>query len=241
MRKIEHSISCVIPVYNEKALLSEALNRCLNSLQVQFVDFEVILLDDGSSDGTGAMADELSATLGGGHVLVMHNGINLNLGISIQRGFASATKEYVVFDSIDLPLMPEDFGGLLADMGDADLLVIEREQYPGATVWRKITSFVNRMLLHMLFPVLTRNVSDLNYTLMFRKSIWDRIQPLAKSPAFTQPEIILRALQKGLKVKATRAAYHARTVGKGSLGRPHDIIWSMYDMVRFRILTLRMS
>jgi glycosyltransferase involved in cell wall biosynthesis len=230
------SVSVILPVYNEVLLLKPAIDQCLNALSARFEDFEVIVIEDGSIDGTGSLADRIA---GEGHrVTVLHNGINLNLGISILRGFSAAQKDLIVFNSVDLPLAPHDIAGLAAQMSDCDVLVCERLAYEGATAWRRLTSFLNRLLLHALFPVLTRNLRDMNFTLMFRRSVRTALMPLARSPAFTQVEMILRARRLKLKVKVVSVAYHSRTLGKGALGRPHDIIWTLCDMLRFRIRSI---
>lgn len=223
------SVSFVLFVKDEEELLEPAVRRALSALERDFDDFEIVLVDDGSRDGTGETMDRLAK--GDARVVVLHNLINLNVGVSIQRGLAAARKEVAVYDGVDLPLAPEDIGGLADLMADCDLLVLERTSFAGYTRWRRATSEINRALLRLLFGAPFR---DLNYSQVFRSSALPRILPMAKSPAFTAPEMIIRALRLGMRVKSVPVAYHARPVGTGSLGRPHDILWSLYDMVRFR-------
>jgi len=61
--------------------------------------------------------------------------------------------------------------------------------------------------------------------------------PLAKSPAFAQAEMILRAKYQKARIKPIAVEYHARSSGRGALGGIHDILWSLYDMFRFRLIT----
>jgi len=229
------SVSVVLIAYNEKQLIHNALERCTQALLKDFEDFEIILVDDGSNDGTGEVMEEYAKKIG--QIKVFHNGINLNLGITVQRGFANATKDYVVFNSVDLPLAPEDISGLVKRAKDVDVLVLERKTYEGATKWRKLTSKINQIMLHILFPFAARGIRDLNYTQIYRREILPFVMPLAKSPAFTTPEMILRAKYRKLRVEPVLTDYHPRTAGKTSLGKPHDIIWSMYDMFRFRLIS----
>ena len=228
------SLSFVLFVKDEEALVEPAVRRAIQAIERDFDDFEIVLVDDGSRDRTGAIMDRLAKE--DARVIVRHNLINLNVGISIQRGLAAASKELAVYDGVDLPLAPEDVGGLADLMVDCDLLVLERTSFAGYTRWRRATSEINRALLRVLFGAPYR---DLNYSQVFRCSVLPRILPLAKSPAFTAPEMILRARRLGLRVKPTPVAYHARPVGTGSLGRPHDILWSLYDMLRFRLAAWR--
>jgi undecaprenyl-phosphate 4-deoxy-4-formamido-L-arabinose transferase len=233
-RAARPSLSFVLFVKDEEALLEPAVRRALSALERDFDDFEIVLVDDGSRDRTGEIMDRLATE--DARVVVRHNLVNLNVGVSIQRGLAAARKEIAVYDGVDLPLDPEDVGGLADLMAGCDLLVLERTSFAGYTRWRRVTSEINRALLRLLFGAPFR---DLNYSQVFRTDVLPRILPLAKSPAFTAPEMILRALRLGLRVTTTPVAYHARPVGTGSLGRPHDILWSVYDMVRFRSMVWR--
>jgi glycosyltransferase involved in cell wall biosynthesis len=228
--KLQESVSFVLFVYNESALVGPAIRRITRALEKDFEDFELVLVDDGSSDDTGAIMKSLAAE--DPRLLLVPNIVNLNIGISIQRGLAAATKEFTVYDGVDLPLAPEDVRSLVEQMHDCDVLLFDRKTFAGYTRWRWITSQINRMLLRGLFGVGWR---DMNYSQMFRTSILDHIRCTGKSPAFTAPELILRARALGYRIKSVAVDYHARELGSGSLGRPHDIIWSTYDLLRFRL------
>ena len=186
----------------------------------------------------GFSARRITETHGHPQVKVLHNYVNLNVGISIQRALASATKEFVVHNAVDLPLALDDIAPLLQHMSDCDILVLERTSYAGYITWRKITSQLNRLLLKLFFPKAMRGIVDLNFTQIYRREVLAQVMPLAKSPAFTTPEMIIRAKHRGLRVKPVPVSYRPRTVGKGAFGKPHDILWSLYDMVRFRCRTL---
>jgi glycosyltransferase involved in cell wall biosynthesis len=229
--KISQGISLILPVYNEKESLERAVKICTEVLSDDFEDLEIILIDDGSTDGTGEMMDELAKD--DGRIRVLHNLVNLNVGISVQRGMSLASKEFVVHNAVDLPLSIEDISKFIGKMQDCDALVLERKTYAGYTSWRWFTSKVNRMLLQLFFGI--GGIRDLNFTQVYRQDIIAGILPLAKSPAFTTPEMILRAWRAGLRVKSLKVDYYPRVKGKGAFGRPHDILWSMYDMVRFRL------
>lgn len=230
-KKKSESISVILPVYNEINLVETAVNRCIQVLSRDFADFELILVDDGSTDGTGDIMKKLSKN--DERIRVLHNIINLNVGISIQRAVAIATKDFIVHNAIDLPLATEDIAGLIKHIKDCDVLVLERKTYGGYTLWRWITSKINRILLQMFFGY--RGIRDMNFTQIYRRNIIPKILPLAKSPAFTTPEMILRAKRMGLCIKSIAVDYHQRPAGKYALGKPYDILWSIFDMLRFRL------
>jgi glycosyltransferase involved in cell wall biosynthesis len=232
--KSNKSISLVLPVYNEEVILKEAVEKVYMALKNDFEDFELILIDDGSKDKSYLKMLELKQAYP--EIIVMQNLINLNQGVSIQRGFAISSKEYVVHNGIDLPLKPIELKQLIMQMDDCDLLVLERNIYSGATIWRKIVSKINIGLRSLMFPILSSKIRDMNFVQIYRQNIIKSVLPLAKSPAFTTPEMIFRAKHNGYKVNTKQMHFEARSVGKGSLGHLHDILWSTYDMFRFRFL-----
>jgi len=231
--KIIESLSLILPVYNEKKAVEPAVKHCIEVLSGAFEDFEIILIDDGSTDGTDNVMEKLAKT--NKQIKILYNFINLNQGISIQKGFTVAKKDFVLHNAIDLPLALEDIPSLIRTAKECDVLVVERKFSAGYTMWRRITSISNRILRKLLFPFLSRKIHDMNFTQIYRGSILTKIMPLAKSPAFTTPEMILRAKLHGLRVKSILVDYQPRPTGKGSFGKSHDILWSMYDMFRFRV------
>jgi len=232
--KCTKSLSLIIPIYNEEKIVKAAIEDCITSLEKDFEDFELIIINDGSSDGTQNILTEFFSNHP--RIKLIPNYINLNQGISVQRGHAMATKSYTVHNGIDLPLKPSEIKHHLENIGDTDVLVLERKKKSGTSSWRLITSNVNILLRKMLFPILTRGFKDMNFTQIYRKEIVPKILPLAKSPAFTTPEMVLRARCLNLKIKTVDAEFQERKVGIVSLGKVHDILWTIYDMLRFRYL-----
>lgn len=230
-----YSISCVIPVYNEGKYLYEQIEYCCKSLERKFAEYELILVNDGSKDNTSQIMEKLRQE--NPNIILLDNYINLNMGISVQRGFAIASKQYVTFNAVDMPLDPKRFYQLIEymDNNQVDMLVVERKKYLGTSGWRRFTSKINRMLMGILFPKLKAGIEDTNYLQIVRKECIPQILPLAKSPIFTWPEMIFRAELAGLNVRAKKVEYNPRVVRKGAFGKPHDIIWGIYDMIRFRI------
>lgn len=74
-----------------------------------------------------------------------------------------------------------------------------------------------------------------NYVQVFRRDIVDSIIPFARSPIFVWPEMIFRAKLMGLRVGNVKNVPFVKKVRAGSFGKPHDIIWGIYEMLRFRI------
>ncbi len=229
----ERSISVVLAGYNEEANIDRAMSETYEALKDSFADYELILVDDASKDSTAAKMRAFSDSHEG--VVFLPNNVNLNFGASVLRGMYAATKEYVTFNACDLPLANSDLVRLVKSMrADTDVLVLERTDYK-TTKWRGLTSDVNKMMLHLLFPGLTKGIPVLNYVHIYKRKVLPDIKPLARSPIFVWPELVFRARLKGYRVGNVKVKCNVENVRKGAFGHPHDIIWGIYEMLRFRL------
>lgn len=225
-------VSYVLAGYNESELIEEAVSRCVKALEKDFDDYELILINDASKDNTLEIMNRCAQE--NPHIRVLDNLVNLNFGTSVLRGLKAAKKEWVVYNAVDLPLKPELTKKLIRHAQAYDVLVLERTAY-GGVFWRKITSNMNILLLNILFPKLMKGTPIVNYVQIFRRSIIDRVMPLARSPIFVWPEMIFRAKLLGLRVGNIKNRPDISKVRKGAFGHPHDIIWGIYEMFRFKI------
>ena len=230
--RAEGSLSLIMPGLNEEASLEGAVVRCVKALEALGRDYEIILINDGSSDDTGQIADRLARE--NPHIRALHNERNLNYGVSLQRGIAAARCEWILHDGVDLPLAPEDIAKFLPLMDGADVLVARRVDRSAHSPWRRITSWTNHLLLRVLFRPRT---ADLNFVQFYRHSFAQAQRLLSTSPAFVTPELILRAERSGRRVRELTVEFRRREAGVAHFGRPKDILWTLRDMVRLRLAT----
>jgi len=229
------SISYIISAYNEGEIIKDTIEYCIKYFTNNFYDYELILINDGSKDNTGIIMDDFAKT--NNKIIVLHNLINLNMGISIQRAMSIASKELVLYNAADLPLDPVNTQELINLMNDGtDVLILQRKKYLGTSIWRRFSSFVNRMIVFLLFPKEKFGIRDTNYTQMFRKEIIKSILPISRGPIFTWPEMIFRAKRLKYKIKIHDVDYNPKHLRKGAFGKPHDILWGIYEMLRFRLV-----
>jgi len=231
---LSHSISLIISAYNEDPIIEDCVLTCINSLSRFFDDYELILINDASTDRTGQLMDELAKKHQ--NIITIHNKTNLNMGASIQNGMLTAKKDYVTFNAADLPLNPDMYKEIIEKSPDADMIVVERIKYSGTTSWRRLSSTLNRAIMRFLFPILKWNIRDTNYLQITRKTILPFIMPNAKDPIFTWPEMIFRARHLKLNIKTIKAEYIPKHERKGAFGKPRDILWALKEMLHFRYL-----
>ncbi len=226
------SLTVVMPVLNEEALLATAVERLIATLTPLVEDLEVVVIDDGSTDRTGAIAEALATA--DARVRVLHNLTPRNYGVALAQGIAAARCEWILHDPADLPLAPEDVASFLPHFGEADVLVVCRLSRAAHAPWRKLTSWTNHGLLRLLFAPA---VADLNFVQFYRRSFVQALRIHSTSPAFVTPELILRAAHTGRVVREVPAEFRRREAGTAHFGRLHDIAWTFRDMLRFRMHT----
>jgi glycosyltransferase involved in cell wall biosynthesis len=218
-----------MPGYNEQANVERAVRRAAGALERSGFEFEIIVVNDGSSDRTGEIAERLAAE--DRRIRVLHNERNVNYGVSLQRGIGAARCEWILHDGMDLPLAPEDVEEVSRHFADADVVVMRRLDLGAHPPWRKLTSRVNHLLLRLLFRP---RVSDLNFVQFYRRSWAQSVSLMSTSPAFVTPELILRAERSGRRVREVGAVFQRREAGKGHFGKPKDVLWTLKDMLRLR-------
>lgn len=234
MEQRDYSLSVIVAGYNEQENIEDCMQQLYQMLQENYSDYELILVDDGSKDDTPHLMQTFAQEHA--HVRFLPNYINLNFGASVARGLYAAQKDYAIYNAADLPLAAQDIPIILDEMHqqEADVMVLERTGYQ-TTRWRKITSNVNGLLLHIFFPRLIKGTPVLNFVQVFRTGILDQIRTFARSPIFIWAEAVFRAKRCSLRVINRPTACQVQKVRSGAFGHPHDILWGIYEMLRFRI------
>lgn len=225
------SLTLIMPGLNEETNIENAVGRSLAALERLTDEFEIILINDGSTDRTGELADRLAAQ--NKRVRVLHNERNVNYGISLRRGIQAARCDWILHNGMDLPLEPEDIGKFVPYFDSADVIAARRVSRSAHSPWRRLTSWVNNMLLRILFAPRT---ADLNFVQFYRRTFVQSLQPIATSPAFVAPELILRAEKTGARVREVSVEFRRRESGTAHFGRVNDIAWTLADMIRLRFI-----
>ena len=234
---MQSSISLIISAYNEDTIIEDCVYACIAGLSKHFTDYEIILINDASTDRTGQLIDSLATSHQ--NIIVHHNTENQNMGESIQFGMLIASKDYISFNAADLPFDPSLYKEIIDKNPDADMIVVERKKYSGTTTKRRLLSLINRALMFLFFPRLKKDLKDTNYLQIIRKPAILKIIPMAQGPIFTWPEMIFRARRLGMSVVTAEAEYEPMHIRKGAFGKPRDILQALGEMLRFRWLLWR--
>jgi len=154
---MKHSISAIVPVYNEAALVASSLSAIQSALARSFDDYEVVVVESGSTDGTPEACDAASARLP--HVRVVHEGAQRGYGSALRLGIARSTKELITFVTLDLPFDLATIGRALPLLERADCVLSYRPTDPRGPV-RRWQSIAYRGLLRLVLGIRARNVNS---------------------------------------------------------------------------------
>lgn len=206
-RRAANSISVFFPCYNEQDNLSRTVEQAISVLQKAGADFEVIIVDDGSSDATGQIARQYANQYP--NVKVVHHPTNLGYGAALQSGFKTATKELVFYTDGDGQFDISEMPPLLPLIEQYDIVSCYRLNRQDNLI-RKINGWCWTKLVCLLFGLKIRDV-DCAFKL-YKREIFDNIK-LLSSGALIDTEILARAVRKGYTLTQKGVRHYPRTAG----------------------------
>lgn len=201
------SISVFFPCYNEQDNITGVVEKALSVLEKLNADFEIIVVDDGSRDDTGKIANELAGKKD--RVKAVHHLTNLGYGAALQSGFKAATKELVFYTDGDGQFDIEEMPPLLGLMEQYDIVSCYRLNRQDSLV-RKINGWCWTKLVCMLFGMKIRDI-DCAFKL-YKREIFDNIE-LVSTGALIDAEILARAERKGYRVVQQGVHHYPRRAG----------------------------
>lgn len=225
-------VSLVLPALNEADNLAEAVAQARGPLDAISPDWEIVLVNDGSTDDTGALADRLASE--DPRVRAVHHPENRGLGAAVRTGFDAATGDVLIYADSDLPF---DMAALveaweLMESSGADLVTGFRTNREVEGVVRHVQSVAYTRLINGLlgFPV-----RDVNFALkMARREVVERAR-LTSEGSFIDAELVARAREEGFSMAQFGVVYTPRVAGESTLARPGVIARIVWDLARFRL------
>jgi len=184
--------------------LYESADKVLRSLDI---DYEIILVNDGSRDRTGQIADSLAAN--DPHVKVVHHPTNMGYGSALQSGFKAATKKLVFFTDADSQFDLNEMPKLLPLSSKYDIVAGYRLDRREGLI-RRLNAWCWTTLVCSLFRMRVRDI-DCAFKL-FRREIFDNIE-LKSTGALISTEILARLIRKGCTITQVGVHHFPRTAG----------------------------
>ena len=204
------SISVFFPCYNEQENVGRTVEKAIRVLEEFNADFDVIIVDDGSSDGTGKIAADIAVR--DDRVKVVRHRRNLGYGAALQSGFEAATKELVFYTDGDGQFDISEMPPLLELMDQYDIVSGYRLDRKDSAM-RKINGWCWTKLVCLLFGLKIRDI-DCAFKL-YKREVFDNIE-LSSTGALIDTEILARAARKGYRITQKGVHHYPRTAGEQS-------------------------
>jgi len=223
------SVSCTILVYNEEKTLREATLDVRDGL-ADFGDreFEILIVDDGSSDRSVEISRELEREIP--EVRLIRHDRNRGPGSAILTGIRNSKNDVICFHAADQQLVFSEVASFIPLLDDHDIVIGSRSGRLDYTPMRKLSSVVYIKLAHLLFGL--GEWDDFNFLYLYRRELFDDL-PIETDGVFMCTEIFVRALDRGARVASVSAECLPRREGKSTVYRPSVIAKTIAEMGRF--------
>ena len=223
------SLSVVLPMRNEEPYVQRVISAARAGASAVSDDYEILVVDDASTDRTRELAEALA---GKDHrVRVLHEPQGGGLGASLRAGYRAATKELVLYSDADLPF---DFDEVpravrLLEYQEADVMTAYRFDRTSEGALRTLYTLAYSALVRTLFGLRLR---DINFSFkLFRRTLLEGIE-LRSQGSFIDAEFLVRARNAGARIIQMGVDYFPRTRGHSSLASPRVILGILLEMAR---------
>ncbi|HTL84751.1 MAG TPA: glycosyltransferase family 2 protein [Acidimicrobiia bacterium] len=227
MRKL----SVIVPVYNERNTLVEILRRMRAVELPDGVEREIIIVDDGSDDGTRDVLKQLSDST----VRVVMHDMNQGKGAAVRTGLETATGDYVLIQDADLEYDPEDWPRLMHPVLRGRARVVYGSRFTGERRNMLFLHWIGNRFLSLVTNVLyNTTLSDMEtcYKLV-DKQLFDGMR--LQADAFDiEPEITAKILKQGVRIYEVPISYAGREFDEGKKITWRDGFAALWTLVKYR-------
>lgn len=227
-----NKISIVIPVYNEEKFVSITIKKVLEA-NTMGLDKEIVVVDDGSLDGTVAVIEEVFVN--NQHVRLFKQTKNMGKGAALRRGFAEATGDIVLIQDADLEYDPDDFPTLLKPILDGKADVVYGSRFLGGPhrvlyYWHYLG---NQFLTNLSNMLTNLNLSDMETGYKVFKSEVIKNIPLQSNRFGFEPEITAKVARRNWRIFETPISYYGRSYDEGKKIGWKDGVQAIYCIIRY--------
>jgi len=218
------SISVFFPAYNDEPTIGQLVRHALEVLPEFTDDYEVLVINDGSSDGTAAILEELSRT--DLHVRPIHHEVNRGYGGALQSGFANATKEFVFYTDGDGQYDVRELARLLPLMTAGVDVVNGYKAKRADSLYRVIIGKIYNRTARLLFGLPIRDV-DCDFRVIRREAL-HQIGPISSSGAACL-EIVRKLKSNGAVFAEIEVSHYPRIHGHSQFFTFSSLARTFYD------------
>ena len=229
------SFSLVIAAYNEAETLPDVFERSLRVLQGCTKDYEILILDDGSTDETGAIAQYLSEQYPNVVRVISHT-VNRGIAETFEELYRTAKNDYVFDVPADGEYPPESLREIIPLLSMYDIVICSRV-FKRYSLYRKIVSFFYRFLPQLLFGV---DLYDPGSTKCRKREVITEIDVTSRG-VFVEAERLVRATRRGYRIGKVDVAPERRLAGDPRGAKLSNVCLAIIDLcgLWIRLVILR--
>lgn len=187
------SFSVIIPIYNELDRIFESIKSTVTTLNQFEIKYELILVNDGSTDGSG---NELNKFVNDPKVRIL-NKSNGGIGSTIRAGIQNSSFPYIIFVPVDSPLTPKVFRSFYTNLDKADILVSYRIARVGYSLILKFNSWIYNKIVRYFFGL---KIRDVNWIHLYKRAIFEKGISIEYDGIFMLAEILIKAKRKNCTI-----------------------------------------
>lgn len=223
------ALSIVIPAYNEEQSVASTIREVSDVAQQIGRDYEIIVVNDGSTDGTRQAVLPLMYEVP--HLKLVEHHPNLGYGAALKAGFGSATNGLIVFVPADGQFTFTEIDRFLAKAESADIVCGYRAVRQDNAM-RRLTGISWNAMIRLLFGPLSRDI-DCGFKLI-RREVVEQV-PLLSDGAMIDTELLAGARARGLQIAEVPVTHLPRNAGEATGANPRVILKAFRDLVQFRL------
>lgn len=224
-----YNISFVLPMFNESGNIAETVARISNLAGAICADYEIVVVDDASTDGCGDLVDRLAQN--DPHIKPIRLKANTLFGGALKAGLKHASKDIVVYTDSDFPAKEDDIKKALKLLNGADIVTAYSLVIKNKSLKRIVMSKVYNFLVRILFGL---NIKDINSGLkLYRRHVLDGMDLKSNSP-FVDVEIFAEAAKKNRVIKQYGLIFGPRAKGSSTISRMSVVAATFRDMLKYR-------
>jgi glycosyltransferase involved in cell wall biosynthesis len=221
------SLSMFFPAYNDGGTIASLVIRAVQTASALTPDFEVIVVNDGSTDATAEIANELARTYS--QVRVIHHARNRGYGGALRTGFAAATKELIAYTDGDAQYDPAELAVLWQKLTPEADMVNGYKISRSDPMHRIIIGRVYHHTVKLLFRLRIRDV-DCDFRLM-RREIFNRVR-LERDTGVICLEMMRKIQDAGFRVLEVPVHHYHRTHGRSQFFNLPRVFWTGIDVLK---------
>ena len=222
-------LSVIVPVYNERITVAEVIRR-IRAVDVP-VDIEVIVVDDGSSDGT----DKVLSALGDSTVRILTHPVNRGKGAAVRTGMASARGDLLLIQDADLEYDPEDWPRMLEPILRGKARVVYGSRFTGERKNMLPLHWIGNRFLSLVTNLLySSTMSDMETCYkLFDRQVLEGLTIESDKFDF-EPEITAKVLRRGFRIYEVPISYAGREMNEGKKITWRDGVGALRALIRYR-------